>query len=109
VGAGSGSVLLVEVPAAAATDLQIDGVQVREPVSLSVPLQIPSAAPLVGNVRGESAAAIGAPAWHEAGYDGTGVRIGVIDFFRTSAFWNTIEMGPRPTAANGRAMCRFEG
>lgn len=109
VGAATGSVLLVEIPTDAAAGLEIDGAQVREPVGMSVPLHTSAAAPAFGGIAGESAAAIGAPAWHEAGFDGTGVRIGVIDFFSTASFWNSVEMGPKPTAANGRAMCRFRG
>lgn len=107
VGARSGSVLLVEVPAGTAGHLEIAGVAVREPVHMNVPLGEYEAAPAYGAIPGDSAAAIGASDFHAAGYRGTGVRIGVIDFFNMT-FWNDAEMGPRPTAANGRAMCRYE-
>ncbi len=37
-------------------------------------------------------------AWHEAGIDGTGVRVGVIDFFDVTDNWNVDEHGPTPIA-----------
>jgi hypothetical protein len=108
VGADSGSVVLVDVPAAAVDDLQAAGVDVREPVHVNVPLSTAERAVQYGNVPGDSAAVIGANDWQQAGYDGTGVRIGVIDYFKMSV-WNPTEMGPAPTVANGHAMCRVEG
>ena len=37
-------------------------------------------------------------AWHGAGFTGKGVRIGVIDYFDVTKFWNTAEHGPLPIA-----------
>lgn len=37
-----------------------------------------------------------AGAWHDAGYDGTGVKVGVIDFFDIPMYWKPAEHGPVP-------------
>lgn len=51
-----------------------------------------------GPTTGEHVDILGARAWHDAGIDGTGVTIGVIDFFDVSRYWNPTEHGPRPVA-----------
>jgi hypothetical protein len=63
-------------------------------------------APLVefGPTIGEHVALTAAEAWHAAGFDGTGVKIGVIDFFDISTYWDTDENGPAPIA-NVNARC----
>ena len=58
-----------------------------------------------GTSIGEEVTVTGADAWHTAGIDGTGVRVGVIDYFDPSS-WDTSELGPVPTVGNGRLFCR---
>ena len=50
-----------------------------------------------GPASGEHVDILGADAWHDAGFDGAGITIGVIDFFDTR-YWNEAEHGPRPVA-----------
>jgi hypothetical protein len=50
---------------------------------------------------------VNASAWHSAGIDGSGVRVGVIDFFDTK-FWDTAEHGPVPVAGVD-ALCLDDG
>lgn len=47
---------------------------------------------------------IGATAWQHAGFDGNGVTIGVIDYFDIPLYWNTAELGPRPTMGDVRCI-----
>ena len=49
-----------------------------------------------------------ADTWHAAGIDGTGVKIGVIDFFDVTLYWDTAEHGPAPVAGT-TAKCFDEG
>ncbi|MFZ9482812.1 MAG: S8 family serine peptidase [Ilumatobacteraceae bacterium] len=58
-----------------------------------------------GSSVGEEVAVSGADAWHLAGLDGAGVKVGVIDYFDPTS-WDTFELGPVPTVANGRLFCR---
>lgn len=51
-----------------------------------------------GGSTGEHVDIIGAGAWHDAGFDGSGVTIGVIDFFDVTRYWNEAEHGPTPVA-----------
>jgi hypothetical protein len=51
-----------------------------------------------GPTIGEHVGVLGAGAWHDAGFDGTGVKIGVIDYFDVDRYWNEAEHGPRPVA-----------
>lgn len=98
-------VLLVELPERAASRLtesvgQIDGV-LRPPVvvdarpqranSTAVPEQF-------GPTTGGADVATNATAWHSNGITGTGVRVGVIDFFDVTKYWNTAEHGPLPVS-----------
>lgn len=102
VGAGTGSVLLVEVPTSDVGELRARGLTVRSPEQMTVrPLQALG----YGPTTAESATVMGATGWQSAGFDGAGVRVGVIDYFNM-AFWRVDEMGQVPSAANGRAMCR---
>ena len=58
-----------------------------------------------GPTVGEQVAVTGADSWHAEGLTGSGVRIGVIDYFDPRS-WDTAELGPVPTVANGRLFCR---
>jgi hypothetical protein len=59
-----------------------------------------------GATQGAQVAATNADAWLGRGsLPGTGVGVGVIDFF-DMAYWFDSELGPRPTVANGRLFCR---
>jgi hypothetical protein len=57
-----------------------------------------------GPTTGGAASTVGAAAWHAAGLRGGGVKVGIVDFFDVSLYWNTAEMGPNPVAA-GHARC----
>lgn len=108
--ASAPGVVLVEVPDEAAADELDDigadaDVVVRDPVLVDVrPEQIPEApddllewleqyGPTTGGAEGY----IGADDWHDAGFTGAGVKVGVIDFFDTT-FWDIAEHGPLPVA-----------
>ena len=52
-------------------------------------------APEFGLDVGDAVTITGADVWHAAGVDGTGVRVGVIDFFDTT-YWDSAEHGPLP-------------
>ena len=54
--------------------------------------------PDLGPATGEQVSVTNAAAWHAAGITGTGVKIGVIDFFDVSRFWNSAEHGPIPVS-----------
>src|SRR5262245_38379769 len=49
-----------------------------------------------GPTSGSEVAISGASTWHAAGSDGTGVKIGVIDFFDVALYWKPAEHGPTP-------------
>lgn len=51
-----------------------------------------------GVSTGEHVDILGLEAWHDAGFDGAGVTIGVIDFFDVARYWNEAEHGPTPVA-----------
>ncbi len=58
-----------------------------------------------GAVVGEQVGVMNAAAWYDAGLRGSGVRVGIVDFFDMS-YWNPAEHGPEPTVGNGRMFCR---
>jgi len=61
-----------------------------------------------GPTTGNEVAITNAAAWHAAGIDGTGVKVGVIDFFDVTKYWNVAEHGPTPVAGV-TAMCLNAG
>ncbi len=61
-----------------------------------------------GPTSGAQVELINADAWHTAGIDGSGVRIGVIDFFDVDRYWDESEHGPRPVA-HATAICFDSG
>ena len=96
------STLLVEIPERARRRLVevVDG-EVRTPVSVDVrPFADRAVAPVegFGPTRGSQVEITNASAWHAAGIDGTDVKIGVIDFFDITKFWDTSEHGAVPVA-----------
>ncbi|MGH9135022.1 MAG: S8 family serine peptidase [Ilumatobacteraceae bacterium] len=97
-------VMLARVPALAVDALVDDlGATIRRPVHLDVrPEQaLPEA---FGPTAGSEVGVTNADDWHAAALTGEGVRVGVIDFFDVSAYWNIGEMGPAPVA-NVTARC----
>ncbi len=99
VGTGPGTVLAripsVRRPLLAAT---LDA-EVRTPVPVDVrPESVVDRRPAFGPTVGEHVAITNADAWHAAGFDGDGVKIGVIDFFDVELFWDEDEHGPKPVA-----------
>jgi hypothetical protein len=52
--------------------------------------------PEFGPTAGSEVALTSADAWHAAGIDGSGVRVGVIDFFDVAKYWDVAEHGPAP-------------
>ncbi|MFP5487210.1 MAG: hypothetical protein ACLGHQ_02740, partial [Acidimicrobiia bacterium] len=100
-------VALVELPPTAWNAVAaVDGVEVRRPVHVDVRPER-AVLPEFGPSTTEAVAITGADAWHSAGLDGTGVRIGVIDFFDTQ-YWDEAEHGPLPQAGVD-ARCFEEG
>jgi hypothetical protein len=79
---------------------------VRRPVPVDVRPE-GAAVPRFGAAITDAVAITGADDWHAAGFDGAGVRIGVIDFFDTT-YWDTTEHGPLPQAGT-TARCFAEG
>src|SRR5215207_2246751 len=63
---------------------------------------IPTAA--FGPTTGGQVTLTAAAAWHTAGFDGSGIKIGVIDFFDITSYWDVDENGPIPVA-NVNARC----
>ena len=61
-----------------------------------------------GPTVGSEVAITGAAAWHAAGIDGAGVKVGVIDFIDVTRYWNVAEHGPAPVAGL-TAMCFHNG
>ena len=94
--------LLVEVPTHVRRRLVevVDG-EVRAPASVDVrPVADGPVTPIegFGPTNGSQVDVTNASAWHAAGIDGTGVKIGVIDFFDITSFWDTSEHGVVPVA-----------
>ena len=108
----SPSAVLVRIPIAERARLAaaVHG-YVRRPFAVDVvPESLPSDVGVVefGPLTGGEVAITNADAWHAAGIDGTGVKVGVIDFFDVTSFWNEAEHGPRPV--NGvTAKCFSQG
>jgi len=100
-------VMLARVPTATASRLIADlGGRARRPVHLDVrPEQV---GPGFGPTAGSEVGITNADDWHAAALTGTGVRVGVIDFFDVNAYWNIAEMGPGPVQ-NVTARCISEG
>ncbi|MAT04246.1 MAG: hypothetical protein CL424_04275 [Acidimicrobiaceae bacterium] len=109
-------VVLVELPDEAAVSRldragSHDEIVVRDPVLVDVrPERLPEAPDELlgwlerfGPTTGGAEGYIGADDWHDAGFTGAGVKIGVIDFFDTR-YWNAAEHGALPVA-NVTARC----
>lgn len=62
------------------------------------------AAPEFGPTSGSEVKLTNADEWHAAGFTGAGVKIGIVDFFDVSRYWDTSEHGPRPVK-NVTAKC----
>ena len=58
-----------------------------------------------GPSLGSEVTITGANAWHDAGFTGAGVRVGIVDYFDMSA-WNVAELGAKPTASGGNLFCQ---
>jgi hypothetical protein len=52
--------------------------------------------PDFGPTSGSEVRLTNADEWHAAGYTGAGVKIGVVDFFDVTRYWDVAEHGPRP-------------
>ncbi len=96
----SPSAVLVRVPVAEQARLtaRIHG-RVRTPFAVDViPQSLGSGDQAVqfGPINGDEVAITNATAWHAAGIDGSGIKVGVIDYFDVTKFWNEAEHGPKP-------------
>ena len=94
-------VVQVDVPADAAAPLggvmPLLGVTMREPLEVDVrPEHVPPAPAQFGPTTGGADGLTNALAWHSTGITGSGVRVGVIDYFDVALHWNETEHGPRP-------------
>ncbi len=54
------------------------------------------AVPEFGPTSGSEVKLTNADEWHDAGFTGAGVKVGVIDFFDVTRYWEVSEHGPRP-------------
>jgi hypothetical protein len=106
VATGPGVALVELAPTAWPAVAAVAGVELRRPVPVDIRPER-TLVPEFGPVTAESIAITGADAWHTAGIDGNGVRIGVIDFFDTR-YWDPAEHGPLPQAGVN-ARCFAEG
>jgi len=52
-----------------------------------------------GPTHGSQVELTGAAAWQSAGFTGSGVKVGIVDFF-DFGLWDTAELGPAPDAAH---------
>ncbi len=105
----SAGMITVELPAerAAALGAEFDAVAVRQPEAVDIrPEGIASPfvdhSPMFESIDSGAVSRIGADLWHQLGHDGTGVTIGVIDYFDVALYWNDAVLGARPTTANAR-------
>ena len=95
-------ILLVSIPEHAQQRLieVVDG-EVRPPALVDVrPQPSRSGEPIedFGPTTGAQVSVTNAAPWHLAGFDGSGIRIGVVDFFDVTSHWNVDEHGPLPSA-----------
>lgn len=101
--------MLARVPAASVGTLESTlGGRARQPVHLDVRPDGGGVPEVFGPTSGSEVSITNADDWQAAGLTGTGIKIGVIDFFDVAAYWNIGEMGPAPVA-NATAFCRAEG
>lgn len=98
-GQAPGTVVQAKVPLAAITALAASpGVTyVRDPINVSV--QPESAGLPMAATTSEAVAIMQAAAWHGAGHTGTGVRVGIIDFFNGSKWTTQQAAGEVPAPA----------
>ena len=75
----------------------VENVELRAPVPVDVrpDLVLESVPEQFGPTTGAAEQVTLADAWHAAGIDGTGVRVGVVDFF-DMLYWDVDEHGPLP-------------
>ena len=100
--------MLARVPAVNVGELVADlGGRVRRPAHLDVRPERANPE-MFGATSGSEVAITNADEWQAMGFAGAGVKVGVIDFFDVSAYWNLGEMGPAPIA-NVTARCIAEG
>lgn len=102
------AVVTANIPAAVrpAFELALPDGLVRDPYPVDIP---PESGPMAGSGPHVSGLArqVRADQWHRAGFDGTGVTIGVIDHLDVPRYWNVAEHGPTPTSNDVR--CRANG
>jgi hypothetical protein len=116
-GAVPGELVQARVPIDKLVDLEADpGVDfVRPPLVANEPAGEQSVAPAAAETRPAPASLIvgaevtktNAAAWHAAGYTGSGVKIGIVDYFGSS-YWNAgVAAGELPAPAG--TFCRVSG
>lgn len=71
---------------------------VGDPIAVDVRPDLEPIATAPGAVPTDPVALLGADAWHAVGVTGAGVKIGVIDYFDVTSFWDEAVLGPRPVA-----------
>lgn len=54
------------------------------------------AVPEFGPTSGSEVRLTNADEWHAAGFTGAGVKVGIVDFFDVTRYWDVGEHGPRP-------------
>ncbi len=91
---------IVATPAATTTaDAgSTDGVFVDVLTALPLDVIPDAGTPQFGPTTGVAPGVTGADDWHAAGFTGAGVKIGVIDYFDVTKYWNVAEHGPAPVA-----------
>jgi hypothetical protein len=114
-GAPSGTVL-AEVPLRSVDELERStDATIRSPLVLDVrperaatePVQ--ALGPFTTSEGTDHVDITGADGWHDVGFTGAGIRVGVIDFFNIRAFWDTDRMGPEPVPGVTARCIEFGG
>jgi hypothetical protein len=113
--APSGTVL-AEVPLRAVDELERStDATIRSPLVLDVrperhvTARLPTTGPFTTSGATDHVDITRAGGWHDAGFTGAGVRVGVIDFFNIRSFWDTDRMGPEPVPGVTARCIEFGG
>jgi subtilisin family serine protease len=86
--------------------------QVRAPITANAPLSgaaapAPQAAAVTAAITGQEVSKTNAASWQAAGFTGTGIKVGIIDYFN-QVKWNSA-LGAGEVAAPAGTFCRDDG
>ncbi|MFZ4719844.1 MAG: S8 family serine peptidase [Ilumatobacteraceae bacterium] len=97
------------------TDMQYPRLAGRVPEASGRPTSAPRPQATSTGVVAEQVATTNAAAWHAAGITGSGVKVGIIDYFDLDR-WDALEHGPLPDSTRqfcrdsvGQGLCAIDG